>query len=152
MSPKRRLFITVAEGAVSFAVASWALVLVFSLVAPRVFTSGSSLRAEIAATLVVFLPDGLVAWWILRRVRASRLRDDARRATTAFAVSAPLALGVGYLLGELVGGYAEVILGSRFILPAMASFIIVLIIFVPSGVVMWALHPSRGAGPVGGSD
>ena len=153
MSATRRLFVTVAEGAVLFTVASWALVLVLGLVIPRAFTPDKSIHIEIIALLVaVFVPDGFAAWWLFRRVGANRSRADARRAATAFAVSAPLILGVGYLLGELVGGYADVILGSRFILPAVASFIIVLMIFVPSAVVMWALHPSGGVGPVPESD
>jgi len=112
-----------------------------------------SLRGEtIAIFLAVFVPDGLAAWWIFQRLRANCSRSDARRAATAFAVSAPVALGVGDVLGVGVGGYAEVVLGSRFILPAVVAFIIVLMIFVPSAVVMWVLHPSGGAEFVGGSD
>ncbi len=80
-----------------------------------------------------------------------RPRSDARRATTAFAVSAPLTLAIAYVLGELVGGYAEVILGSRSILPAIVTVIIILMIFVPTAVVAWTLHPSGGIGPVGES-
>jgi hypothetical protein len=152
MGATRRLFMTVAEAAVLFAVASWALLFVLALVAPRVFAPDNSSQGGILGMLAVFVPDGLAAWWLMRRVRANRSRSDARRAATAFAVSAPLALGVGYLLGELVGGYAEMILGSRFILPAVASFIIVMMIFIPSGVVIWALHPSGGVELNGGSD
>jgi hypothetical protein len=152
MDATRRLFMTVAEGAVLFAVASWALLFVLLLMAPRVFAPDSSIQGEIVGMLAVFVPDGLATWWLLRRVRANRSRSDARRAATAFAVSAPLALGIGYLLGELVGGYAEVILGNRFILPAVAAFIIATMIFVPSSVVMWALHPSGGVEPNSGSD
>ena len=152
MGATRRLFVTVAEMAVVFTVASWALLLVLGLAAPRAFAPDNPSQGEIVGMLAVFVPDGLAAWWLLRRVRANRSRSDARRAATAFAVSAPIVLGIGYLLGELVGGYAEVILGSRFILPAVASFIIVLMIFVPSAVVMWALHPSGGVGPVPESD
>ena len=153
MGATRRLFMTVAEAAVLFALASWTLVLVFGLVIPRAFTPDKSVHSEIIAILVaVLVPDSLAAWLIFRRLRTDRSRNDARRTATAFAVSAPVVLGIGNLLGELVGGYAEVILGNRFILPAVASFIIVLMIFVPSAVVMWALHPSGGIGPVGESD
>jgi len=151
MSATRRLFTTVAEGAVLFAIACWALVLVIGLVTPRAFTPDKSIHGEIIGALVaVFLPDGLAAWWIFRRLRVDRSRSDARRAATAFAVSAPVALGVGNLLGALVGGYAEALLGRYFVLPAIAAFTIVMMIFVPSGVVIWALHPSGGVGPVGG--
>jgi hypothetical protein len=148
MGSTHRLFVTVAEGAVLFTVASWGFVLTTLAFRPPLSFHGEM----IAGFATVFVPDGLAAWWFFRRVLANRSRADARRAATAFAVSAPLILGVGYLLGELVGGYAEVILGSRFILPAMATFIIVLMIFLPSAVVMWVLHPSGGVEPVPESD
>ncbi len=86
------------------------------------------------------------------KLLTDRPRNDARRGATAFAVSAPLALGVGYLLGELAGGYAEVILGRYFVLPAIMTFIIILMIFLPSGVVMWALHPTGGVGSASESE
>ena len=143
----RQLFVTVAEGAVLFTVASWAFVLVLAFVAPRAFTRDNSIYSEIVAILLaVFAPDSLAAWWIFRRVRVNRSPDDARRAAIAFAVSAPLVLGVGHLLGELVGAYAEALIGRWFILPSVGAFVIVLMIFIPSGVVMWILHPSGGVG------
>jgi hypothetical protein len=61
-------------------------------------------------------------------------------------------LGVGYLLGELVGGYAEMIHGSYSILLTVAAFIITLMVFIPSGIVMWILHPSGGVGAIPESD
>ncbi len=131
-----------------FAVASWALILVLVLVAPRSFTRNLPVHSELIVSLVaVFAPLSLAVWWIFRRLQSDRSRSDARRAATAFAVSAPLALVVGNVLGVLVGGYAEAWLGRYFILPAIAAFIITMMIFVPSGVVMWALHPSGGVGP-----
>jgi hypothetical protein len=149
----RQLFVTVAEGAVLFTVASWAFDLVIALVAPRAFEHASSSYVQIVVMLMaVLVPDGLAAWWIFRRVRTDRSRNDGRRAATAFAVSAPVVLGVGYLLGELVGGYAEVILGRYFVLPAAAVAVIVPMTFIPSGVVIWALHPSGGVSAIPESD
>jgi hypothetical protein len=144
---------TVGAGSIVFTVASWAFVLAVWLLR-RTTLDGpiSNHDATIGAILIVIIPDALAAWWIFRRLNIRLSRSDARRAATAFAVSAPLVLGVGYLLGELVGGYAETILGSRFILPAVASFIIVLMIVLPSAVVMWVLHPSGGVEPVPESD
>jgi len=55
------------------------------------------------------------------------------------------------MLGELIGGYTEVAFGSHFILPSIVTFIIVLMISIPSTVVAWTLHPSGGIGPVGES-
>jgi hypothetical protein len=153
MSATRRLFMTAAEGAVLFTVFSWALVLALGLMSPRAFTPERSIHSQIIGILVVvFVPDSLAAWWLFRRVRTNRSRADARRAATAFAVSAPVVLAIIYPLGLLVGGYAEAILGIRFILPAVASFILVLMIFVPSAVVMLVLYPSGGVGAVAESD
>jgi hypothetical protein len=149
----RQLFVTVAEGAVFFTVASWAFDLVIALVAPRAFEHVSTSYSQIVVmVMAVLVPDGLAAWWIFLQVRTDRSRNDARRAAAAFAASAPLALGVGYLLGELVGGYAEVVFGHYFILPTVAAIIIALMIFIPNGVVMWALHPSGGVEPVSESE
>ncbi len=153
MGATRRLFMTVGEGAVLFTVASWALVWAVGPVTPEAFRSHISLPAEtILLFVIVFVPDGLAAWWIFRRLLVDHQRSDARRGVMAFAVSAPVVLAVGMVLGELVGGYAEVILGSHFILPAVAAFVMVLMIFGPSAVVVWALHPSGGVGLVGESD
>jgi hypothetical protein len=140
---------TVAEGAVFFTVASSAFDLVIALVAPPAFGNHSSGYGQMVVMLMAVVgPDGMAAWWIFRRVQTDHSRNDARRAATGFAVSAPLALAVAYLLGELVGGYAEVVLGRYFVLPAVAAVIVVLTIFIPSGVVMWTLHPSGGLEPV----
>jgi hypothetical protein len=129
-------------------IASWAFLLLIILIAPRTFGNNCASYSQIVVMMMaVLLPDALGTWRVFRRVRTDS-RNDARRAATAFAVSAPMALGVGYLLGELVGGYAEVVLGRYFILPAVVTVIILLVILIPSGVVMWALHPSSCVGPV----
>lgn len=143
---------TVAEGAVLFMITSWAFLLLIILKAPRTFGDNSASYSQIVVMMIaILLPDALATWRVFRRVRRDS-RNNARRAATAFAVSAPLALGVGYLLGELVGGYAEIVLGRYFILPAVVTVIILLVIFIHSCVVMWALHPSGGVGPVAESE
>jgi hypothetical protein len=142
MGATHRLLRTVATAALLFTVASWVLTIVF-------FMPHLSPRSEkIAAPTVVIVPDGLATWWLFRKLQVDRSRSDARRAVTAFAVSAPVVLAIGYLLGELVGGYTEVILGGYFVLPAVVAFIILLIVFIPYAVVSWALHPSGGMEPV----
>ncbi len=146
MDAKRRLFVTVAEAALLLMVASWALIFIY-----WVFVRDMSLRGRITAAAVVVVPDTLATWWLFRRLRLDQPRNDARRAATAFAVSAPVTLAVAYLLGEFVGGYAEMVFGSHSILPAVVTFIVILMIFVPGTVVSWAVHPSGGVGPVGES-
>ena len=145
MSAARRLLMTSAEAALIFAGTS--LLITLALI-PYIPES----RGAIGGAIVVLLPDTLAIWWIFRKLCVDRPRQDARRAAIAFAVSAPLTLLVGYLLGELVGGWTEVILGKYFILPAVAVFITALMISIPGLVVSWALHPSGGIDPVGGRD
>jgi len=147
MNAKRRLFVIVAEAAVLLTVVSWILVF-----ASMPFEAYMSRHATVAAPVVVLVPDGLATWWMFRRIRANYLRSDARRAATAFAVSAPVVLGISHVLGTLIGGYAEVIFGRYFILPVVAAFVLVMMSFIPSGIVVWALHPSAGIEPVTGFD
>jgi len=150
MGARQRLFITSAQAALLFTGTSWILFFIMLELIPEAPAHrGMSLAAAVAA---VILPDALGTWLIFRRLRFDRARGDARRAATAFAVSAPLALAVSYPLGELVGGYTEEILGSRFILPAVLRFIVLVMIAVPGAVVEWALHPSGGVEPVAESD
>lgn len=146
MSPKRKLFVTVAEAALFLTVACWVLSFVYWF-----FVRYTKFHEGITVAAVVVFPDALVSWWIFRRLRVDWSNSDARRAATAFAVCAPLTLAIAHVFGELVGGYAEVVLGSRFILPAVATFVIVLMISLPGAVVAWALHPSGGIAPVGES-
>ncbi|MFZ1919224.1 MAG: hypothetical protein WAU58_16745 [Terriglobales bacterium] len=133
----RSTFVIVAEAAVVSTVLSYAVVL---SPWPHVSPNG----ARVVLLLAFFAPFFLAAWWIFRRLKSDYSRSDSRRGALAFAVTAPLVLGVGNLLGELVGGYVEVLLGSRFILPSIGALVIVLMIFLPAGVVLWALHPSAG--------
>ncbi|MGA9979260.1 MAG: hypothetical protein WBQ08_11590 [Candidatus Sulfotelmatobacter sp.] len=146
MNAKCHLFVTVAEAALVLTVTSWAFIFVYSF-----FVHDMSVHGRITVVPIIFVPDFLATWWIFRRLRADHSRTDARRAATAFAVSAPATLAIALALGELIGGYAGVVFGSRSILPAVVTFVIALMISVPSAVVAWTLHPSGGTGPVGES-
>lgn len=148
MGTTRRLFAIIAEGAIVFTLGSWALTFAAWAKNRTVFDSPiSSFAAGVGVVAVVLVPDCLAAWWIFRKLLTYCQRSDARRGAIGFAVSAPLALGLAYLLGPLVGGYAEVFLGSRFFLPSIAVLILVLIVFIPGAIVMWILHPSGGVVP-----
>jgi hypothetical protein len=140
---RRELFVTVAEAALLLTVASWALVFVYWL-----FVRDTSVHGGITVAAVVVVPGAWATWWIFRRLRVDRPGSDARRAATAFAVSAPLTLAIAYVFGALILGYAEVVFGSRSVFSAVATFVIVLMILLPGTVVAWALHPSGGVVPV----
>lgn len=136
----RRLFVTTAEGAVLYAVLGYAIVLI-------PWVSVSFRGALIVFLVAILAPDILAAWWVLHRLKVTRSRSDARRAAISFAIFAPVVLVAGNLLGELVGGYAEAYLGSRFILPSAFLSVLVLMILIPGAIVVWILHPSGGVAP-----
>jgi hypothetical protein len=137
-----RLFKTVAGPGLLFAVSSSALVFVI----PH-FITQAAFSGVLGVTAVVVAPDLLATWWLFRRLRVQHAVNEARRGATAFAVSAPLALGVGYPLGTLIGGYAELFLGRVFILPVIFIFLAALVIAIPGIAVRLVLHPSGGVQP-----
>jgi hypothetical protein len=147
MDAQGRLLITVVAAALLFTLLSWASVFVYAVMVHEISQHGT-----MAAVAIVLFPDVMATFWIFRRLQVNYSRGDARRAATAFAASAPLTLALGYMLGGLVGGYAEATLGGHFIIPAIVVFIVTSMILVPSSVVAWALHPSGGIWPVGESD
>ncbi len=133
----RRLFMTVSEAAVLYALLGYAIVLI-----PWISVSfGGALIIFVTAFLA---PDILAACWVFHRLKTTRSRSEAHRAAISFAISAPVVLGVSNVLGELVGGYAEVYLGSHFILPSIFLSVILLLTLIPSVVISWVLHPSGG--------
>jgi len=135
MATRRRLFVILAKAALLLTGAFWALVL--GMMLPAMHRMSPDTNATGAATAVL-IPDGLAAWWVFRKFRVDRSRHDALKITVAFAVSAPLVLGIGNLVGYVVGGYAEVFLGSSFILPAVAAVTITLMgLLVPTAVLAW---------------
>jgi len=145
MNANRRLFITVAKGSILFTIGCWAVVLMLAFQGHTIFDGPVSTPvATTGVTLAVIVPDALAAWWIFRKLLTDRPQNDARRGAIGFAVSAPLVLGIGNVLGMLIGGWAGRLLGSRFILPTLGAFVITLMVLVPSGIVMWLLHPSGG--------
>jgi len=148
MGTARRLFIIVAEAALLFTLACWALALITMLSFVHISRHG-----ETIAGVALLLPDGWAAWWVFQRFRAMRSRQDAVAAAIAFGVFAPIVLGIAHVLGELVGGYTEVLVGARFILPSVAAFVIACMTFiVPSGVVLWIKPRLATSQPVGGND
>jgi MFS family permease len=138
-----RLFKMVASPALLFAVLSSVLALaVFR------YISEASLSRAIGVTIIIVAPDALAACWLFRRLRTQRSAPDARRGAIAFAFSVPIVMSVAYVLGELVGGYAEAFLGRVFIFPAIILFIAILVVTIPGVIVRWALHSSAGVTPI----
>jgi hypothetical protein len=84
-------------------------------------------------------PTGLAAWWTFRKLQKHYTRRESRAVATAFGVVTPLSLAVGIVFAQVPGGYAEVALGRRFILPAVfvsVAVVTTLLSFVASACVM----------------
>lgn len=147
MGATHRLFMTSAQAALLFTATSWALTFTILGLIPEAPT-----HRGMSIAVAVILPDALGTWLIFRKLRLDHGRGDARRAATAFAVSAPVALAVSLPLAGLVGAYTEGTLGGRFILLAVLGFVVLVMIVVPGAVIAWALHPSGGVEPAAESD
>lgn len=134
MRERRTILINLAKAAILFTLASWALFLgVLALMHGRLRNAGM-----IATASVVLFPDGLAAVWAFRALSRDQSKAYALKLSIAFAVVAPLVLAVGHVTGTLVGGYTEVLLGSRFILPAIAAFVLsLMMVVIPFVVTAW---------------
>jgi hypothetical protein len=108
------------------------------------FITDTTFSRGVGVTIAIIAPDLFATWWIFRRLRLLRTANTARRAATAFAFSAPIALAIAYPLGTLVGAYAEVFLGRVFVIPVIILFIAILMVTIPGVIERWALHPSGG--------
>jgi hypothetical protein len=58
---------------------------------------------EILAATVAFLPPGIAAWWMFRKLQAYYTRREARAVAITFAVLAPVSFGIAFLLSEIRG-------------------------------------------------
>ncbi|MGA7446009.1 MAG: hypothetical protein WBQ43_20795 [Terriglobales bacterium] len=88
-----------------------------------VLTNGEK---EILAAPVAFLPAGIAAWWMFRKLQAYCTRREARVVAIAFAVLAPVSFGMAFLFSEMSGGYAELLLGSPFALVGAFAGVVVM--------------------------
>jgi hypothetical protein len=138
MVSRRDLLRTIAKAALLLTVAEW--VILFSTMR---LVSGE--RIGIVAWLVLVVPVGLATLWLRRRLLNHLPGPNATKLTLAFAVVGPAVLAISHVLGEVVGGYTEVVLGTRFILPVLVVFILgTMILVVPIVVISWVRFPLRG--------
>jgi hypothetical protein len=104
------LFIVVGKAALMTTLVYFALALAV-LGSKIVLTHGEE---EILGATMAFLPTGIAAWWMFRKLQAHCTRREARAAAIAFAVLAPVSFGIAILLSQTSGGYADLLLGSPF--------------------------------------
>jgi hypothetical protein len=113
MRDKFHLFIAVGKAAFMTAIGYSALVLLGLKVATTPTGQGVLIIAG------VLLPNGFAAWWMFRELQKQYTRRESQAIATAFGVVTPLSLAVAVVLSQIPGAYAEMVLGRRFILPAI---------------------------------
>ena len=74
--------------------------------------------------IAVVLSIGIATWWIFRELQAGCTRREVRAAATTFAILTPVSLGIAIVLSQFPGGYAEMFLGSSFVLVGVVVGII----------------------------
>ncbi len=133
MQGKFTLFIVVGQATLMATVGYCTLVLVgFKLAVTPV---GQGVLGVVCA----LLPAGFAAWWIFRKLQKHYTQRGSRAAAVAFGVVTPLSFAVAILLAQIAGGYAEIVLGGRFILPAVFATVAVvttLLNFAASALVL----------------
>ncbi len=139
MRDKRWLFIVVGKAALMTTLGYFAPVLGI-LGSKIVLTHGEE---EILAVPMVFLPAGIAAWWMFRKLQAFCTRREARAVAIAFAVLAPVSFGIAFLLSEISGGYADLLLGSPFGLVGAFVGIVVMATIVNFFLCLFTLRFTR---------
>jgi hypothetical protein len=98
-------------------------------------------KGEILVAMALFLPLGAAVWWLFRKLRAHYKRSEARSVAIAFAVFAPVSLLIGLLLGQIFGGYAEMLLENRLLAFGGAlvgvTVVITVMSLAPCALALW---------------
>jgi len=134
-----RFLIVVGKAALIVTIGWFALALTLILVGfkPELIPA----KGEILVAMALLLPLGVAVWWMFRKLQARYKRNEARSATIAFAVFAPVSLFMGLLLGQIFGGYAEMLLENRLFAFGGAlvgiTVIITFVSVVPSALALW---------------
>ena len=138
MLDKFWLFIAVGKAALIAAIGCFALVLGV-LVFKIVMTPG---EREILGVTMAFLPTGVAAWWIFRKLQARYKRREARAVATAFAVFTPVSLLIAIVLSQIPGGYAA-FMGAPFFLVGAFVGIVVMTTILSFLVCLFTLSMTR---------
>lgn len=92
--------------------------------------------------LLVFLPAGIAAWWIFRKLQARYTRREARTVATAFGVFTPVSLLIAIPLAQIPAGYAA-FLGRPFGLIGAFAGIVVMTTTLSFLVCLFTLSMTR---------
>jgi hypothetical protein len=102
---------------------------------------------EMLGVVMAFLPSGLAAYLLFRRLRHRYSSRPALWTSIVFVILAPVSLLVAIVLAPFPGGYADLLLGGPFgLIGAFVGIIVVITIltFGPSLFTLWLSR--RGVG------
>lgn len=106
-------------------------------------------QGEAVGAAAVFLPVGIAAWWMFRRLLATYPRSEAWAAAIAFGAITPLSLIVSVFLAQIPGSYANILVGPRFFGLLGAFFGIVVmstfLSFLACSLVLWITRKIKRA-------
>lgn len=115
----------------------------------------TSFEENIIGIITAFVPGGLAAWWMFRKLQNRCSRREALTVSILFAISTPVLLGISILLAPLPGGFADLWLGPPFGLVGAVVGIFVIATFLSFGLCMlalWIAHRIGGTHPVQSPD
>ncbi|HXZ39780.1 MAG TPA: hypothetical protein VEG68_03500 [Terriglobales bacterium] len=94
----------------------------------------------------MLVPTGIAAVWLFRKLQLRYTRREAKAVAAAFLIFAPVALMIAIVVAEIPGGYAELLLGTRFapvaafasvpVVTALASYVPCLLVLVMTRRIM----------------
>lgn len=142
MRDKFWLFIVVGKAALMTTLGYFGLVLGVLGLKIAVTPGEQQILKATIGFLMVFLPIGIAAWWIFRKLQARYTRREARAVATAFGVFTPVSLAVATVLSQIPAGYAA-FLGRPFGLIGAFAGIVVMTTTLSFLVCLFTLSMTR---------
>lgn len=142
-----RLFSIVGQAALLLTVTYFVLVLI--LYKMSLLSNPSSFGKAVVLLVVLVLPIGLASSRMFHQLKTHYSRRESLGGSIAFAVFTPVPLAIGLVLGELVGGYVEVFVGSQSrlvpFLGAVTGIVIIVALMTlgPSAFIMWLVRRGK---------
>ena len=142
MRDKFWLFIVVGKAALMITLGCFGLALGVLGLKIAVTPGEQQILKATMVLLVLFLPIGISAWWIFRKLQARYTRREARAVATAFGAFTPVSLGIAMVLSEITGGYAA-FLGRPFGLVGAFMGVVVMTAILNFLVCLFTLSMTR---------
>ncbi len=141
MHDNLRLLTVIAKAALIVTIGCSALLCV-ALVVSGAKDAMSYREQVVLGAFMAFLPVGIAAWWMLRKLQARYTRGESRSVAIAFAGFTPFVLVVSMVVAQILGGYAS-LLGGPFALVGVFVGIVGITTFLSFVPCMLALRSVR---------